>query len=122
MGEIKGKGQAGVKFVIDASISGFAVRRLKEAGHDALWAADMRGDMTDQELLDTARKREAVLVTADVDYGEDFIEENTAHPPVVRLVGMPPTLQGEALMSLLEFQSNRLVPGAILTGGKDYNE
>jgi len=111
-----------MKFVIDASISGFAVRRLKEAGHDALWAADTHGDMTDKELLDVTRKRESVLITADIDYGEDFIEENTAHPPIVRLVGMPPTLQGEALISLLEFQSSRLVPGAILTGGKDYNK
>jgi predicted nuclease of predicted toxin-antitoxin system len=109
-----------LKFVFDANISGHAVRRMKEAGHDVLWAADMRGDMTDRELMDIARGRQSALVTADPSFGEDFLGPNEPHPPIVRLVGMPPTLQGEALVSLLEMHSHTLVPGAILTGGKDF--
>ncbi len=111
-----------MKFVLDANISGYAVHALKSLGHDVLWLADMRGDKTDTEVLEIARERQSVLVTADPDYGKKFLVEGTAHPAVVRIVGLPPAMQAEALKSLLEFQKSRLVPGAEITGGKNVEE
>jgi len=108
-----------LKLVFDANISGHAVRKLREDGHDVLWAADMSGDMSDRELLDISIQRQSVLVTADAHFGNDFLKENEPHPAIVRLVGIPPTLQGESLKILMDLHSDMLVPGAIVTGGKN---
>lgn len=111
-----------MKIVADANVSGFAVRRLKESGHDVLWLADMRGDMPDTEVVDIAVKGESIIITADADFGENFIGPNDAHPAIVRLVGVPPVMQADALISLIELQGSKLVPGAVITGGMSEEE
>ena len=108
-----------MKFVFDANMSGYAVRKLRELGHDVLWAADMNGEMSDRELLNVTIQRQSMMVTADADFGENFLKENEPHPAIVRLVGIPPTLQGESLKILIDLHSEMLVPGAIITGGKN---
>jgi len=118
----KGKGTEDLNLVVDANISGYAVNTLKSAEHEVLWMADLSGDKTDKEALEYARKRDAVFVTADADFGENWIDATKPHPPIVRLVGVPPLMQGEALKTLVELQGDRLVPGVVLTGGKNVDD
>ncbi len=106
-----------MKIVADANVSGFAVRHLKDKGHDVLWLADMRGDLPDTEVVETAKKRESIIITTDADFGENFLGENDPHPAIVRLVNVPPAMQADALNSLIELQGSKLAPGAVITGG-----
>jgi predicted nuclease of predicted toxin-antitoxin system len=54
----------------DEDFPGIAVRWLREAGHDVLWArTDMPGQ-SDAALLAAAQKESRVVFTCDKDFGE----------------------------------------------------
>lgn len=57
-------------FLADEDFPGIAVRWLREAGHDVLWArTDLPGE-SDASLLAAAQKQSRIVLTCDKDFGE----------------------------------------------------
>lgn len=59
-----------MRFLANENVPGPVVRRLRELGHDVVWAKEnLRGE-TDRALLSLAQADQRVTVTCDTDFGE----------------------------------------------------
>jgi len=79
-----------VRFVADESVDGPIVRGLRTAGHEVTYVAELAPGIEDEAVLALARERDAVLVTADKDFGELVFARNLPHAGVIliRLHGL----------------------------------
>jgi predicted nuclease of predicted toxin-antitoxin system len=79
-----------VRFVADESVDGPIVRGLRTAGHEVTYVAELAPGTADEAVLALARDRNAVLVTADKDFGELVFARNLPHAGVIliRLHGL----------------------------------
>lgn len=59
-----------MRFVADEGVDRQIVDRLRGEGHQAFSVAEAEAGMTDGEVLQLAAQGDAVLVTADKDFGE----------------------------------------------------
>ena len=59
-----------MNLLIDESVDRQTVARLRQEGHDVLYVAEMEPGITDDLVLNRANERNALLVTADKDFGE----------------------------------------------------
>jgi predicted nuclease of predicted toxin-antitoxin system len=59
-----------VIFFADESVERQIVERLRELGHYVEYVAEMAPGLTDDAVLEAAAQRDAVLITADKDFGE----------------------------------------------------
>jgi len=66
------------------------VRGLRSAGHEVTYVAELAPGIADEAVLALARERNAVLVTADKDFGELVFARNLPHAGVIliRLHGL----------------------------------
>lgn len=62
-----------MRLLLDSCVWGGALARLREAGHDAVWAGEWAHDPGDREVLRTAYEQSRILVTLDKDFGERAI-------------------------------------------------
>jgi len=104
-----------VKVLLDACVWGRAKEEIREAGHEVEWAGDWPEDPGDDEILARAHSEGRVLVTPDKDFGELAVARRAAHCGIVRLVGVPATLQAPAVLAMLREHGGVLAEGAILT-------
>jgi predicted nuclease of predicted toxin-antitoxin system len=79
-----------LKFVADENLDRQIVERLREDGHEVWYVAEMAPGVSDQEVLNLANDEQAVLLTADKDFGELVYRQRLANPGVilVRLAGL----------------------------------
>lgn len=86
-----------MKLVADESIDRPVVERLRRDGHDVVYIAELAPSITDEEVLEQANNRGALLLTADKDFGELVFRQRLAHPGVVllRLAGLSNTEKAE---------------------------
>ena len=68
-----------MRVLLDTCVWGGAVKDLRSAGHDALWAGDWEQDPGDEEILARAHDENRVLVTLDKDFGELAVVKRTPH-------------------------------------------
>lgn len=59
-----------MRFLADENIPGPVAQRLRELGHDVLWAKEDHGGEQDDRLLALAQADRRVIVTCDTDFGE----------------------------------------------------
>ena len=57
-------------FLADEDFPGIAVRWLREAGHDVLWARTAMPGQSDAAVLAAAQTESRVILTCDKDFGE----------------------------------------------------
>jgi len=78
-----------VRFVADENTDSAVVRALRASGHEVTWIAEIDPAASDEEVLDRARRENAVLVTEDKDFGELVYRRRLATTGVllVRLAG-----------------------------------
>jgi len=74
-----------VNLFADESVDRPVVERLREDSHDIVYVAELAPSITDDEVLQEANSRSAVLVTADKDFGELVFRQRVAHSGVVLL-------------------------------------
>ena len=76
--------------VADESVDGRTVEHLRAAGHHVLFIAELEPGIKDREVLRRAVEMDAVLVTADKDFGELVFRQRLPHSGVVliRLAGL----------------------------------
>lgn len=71
--------------------------RLRQQEHTVWYVAEMAPGLPAQEVLELANRQEAVLLTADKDFGELLFRQGAIHQGVVllRLAGLPPAQKAE---------------------------
>ena len=86
-----------MKFVADESVDFPIIERLRQEGHSVWAVVEMDAGISDALVLDHANQQNAVLLTADKDFGELVFRLNRLSLGVVlvRLAGLPPKYKAE---------------------------
>ncbi len=72
-------------FVADENLDRVVVNRLRDEGHEVLFVAEMSPSISDNEVLEQANEAQALLLTADKDFGELIFRLRRIHRGVVLL-------------------------------------
>jgi len=111
-----------MNLLADESVDRQVVERLRREGHEVLYVAEMEPGIADDDVLARANAREALLLTADKDFGElVFRERRLAACGVVllRLAGLPPERKAEAAASAFADRGDDLRRGfAVVEPGR----
>lgn len=81
---------------------------LRSAGYEITSIAEKHPGISDQEVVQMARRDNLVILTFDKDYGEIIFKEAQAGPPSVvifKFKGSDPQFAGTHLVNLLEKKS-----------------
>lgn len=102
-----------MKFLADESGDRQIVARLRQAGHTVLYVAAMEPGMADEAVLDAANREQALLLTADKDFGELVYRQRRFARGIVlvRLVGLPPARKARVVLSVIGRHGSEL-PGS----------
>ncbi|MDP1994662.1 MAG: DUF5615 family PIN-like protein [Ignavibacteria bacterium] len=86
-----------MNFVADEGIDKQIVEQMRNNGHHVLYIAEISPSIPDEDVLDFAIKNEAVLFTADKDFGELIYRQGRFSFGVVliRLAGIASARKGE---------------------------
>ena len=71
--------------VADEGVDGPVVQRLRDDGHAVIYVAELSRGVTDDDVLRQANDRNALLVTADKDFGELVFRQRLVHSGVLLL-------------------------------------
>lgn len=79
-----------MNIVADESVDGQIVERLRTDGHNVQFVAEFHPGINDEAVLLTSRQANAVLLTADKDFGDLVFRQRLVHSGVllIRLAGM----------------------------------
>lgn len=79
-----------MKFLADESLDVPIVEELRHVGHEVQYVAEMSPGINDDSVLDLARREDALLLTADRDFGDLVFRQRrvTAGVVLVRLAGL----------------------------------
>jgi predicted nuclease of predicted toxin-antitoxin system len=92
-----------MNLVADEGIDLQVAERLRNDGHDVLYVAEMDPGIDDEAVLAVANERNAVLLTADKDFGELIFRwrKISAGALLLRLAGLSPTKKAHLMSSVL---------------------
>jgi predicted nuclease of predicted toxin-antitoxin system len=84
-------------WVADEGVERQIVERLRAAGQDVLYVAELDPGISDTEVLRRANEQGAVLITADKDFGELVFRQGQVMEGVVllRLAGLSPDVKAD---------------------------
>ena len=87
------------------------VERLRQDGHDVVYVAELSPSITDEEVLQQANARTAVLLTADKDFGELVFRQGLVHSGVVllRLAGLANATKAEIVAEVCRDRPAELI-------------
>ncbi|MBI5304462.1 MAG: DUF5615 family PIN-like protein [Chloroflexi bacterium] len=94
----------------DESVDRQIVDRLRQAGFSVPFVAEMESGISDDIVLDRANQAQAVLLTADKDFGELVYRQKRIARGVilVRFAGLPPDRKAEITMTAIRRHENEL--------------
>ena len=100
-----------MNLLADESVDSPVVERLRQEGHQVVYVAELAPSITDEEVLQQANTRPALLVTADKDFGELVFRQGRVHSGVVllRLAGLPPADKAETVVAALRDRADELL-------------
>lgn len=100
-----------MNLLADESVDRPVVDRLRQQGHDVVYVAELSPSMEDDQVLQYANERDALLVTADKDFGELVFRLGKVHRGVVllRLAGLSAAVKAETVASVFREHSAELV-------------
>jgi predicted nuclease of predicted toxin-antitoxin system len=100
-----------VKFLADEGVDRQIVDRLRQDGHFVWYVAEMEPGISDDAVLDLANREEALLLTADKDFGELVFRQGRLVPGVVliRLAGLTPASKAEMVVSAINQHTAELL-------------
>ena len=86
-----------MKFVADEDVDYPIVERLRSDGHAVWYVAEMDAGIADEAVLELARVKDALLLTADKDFGELIFRQKrlTNGVTLLRLEGLTPLRKAE---------------------------
>ena len=99
--------------VADESVDKQIVDRLRSDGHDVVSVAELDPGIDDAEVLVKSRESNAILVTADKDFGELVFRQRLLHTGVVliRLAGLEPKTKAELVAAAFDHHGAELHMG-----------
>jgi predicted nuclease of predicted toxin-antitoxin system len=102
-----------LKIVADESVDKQIVNRLRSDGHDVLFIAELDPGIDDDTVLLRSRESNAVLLTADKDFGELVFRQRLLHSGVVliRLAGLEAETKAELVATAFEQHADELKLG-----------
>lgn len=100
-----------MNLLADEGVDRAVVERLRHDGHDVFYMADIFPTRTDEEVLQEANDRGALLLTADKDFGELVFRQGRAHPGVVllRLAGLSNVTKAEIVAEVCQERASELL-------------
>ena len=98
-----------MKIVADEGVEQI-VDRLRSEGHDVLFIAELEPGIDDDTLLMRSRESDAVLLTADKDFGELVFRQRLLHSGVVliRLAGLGAEAKAEMVATVFSQHTDEL--------------
>lgn len=111
-----------MNFLADESVDGPIVNRLRQDGHEVWYVAEMEPGISDDLVLDLTNREEALLLTADKDFGELVFRQRRLAIGVVlvRLEGLSPMSKAEVVAHAISKYAKEwpqafavITPGAI---------
>jgi predicted nuclease of predicted toxin-antitoxin system len=109
-----------VKVVADESVDQQIVDGLRAHGHDVLYVAELDPGIDDEAVLLRSRESNAILLTADKDFGELVFRQRLVHAGVllIRLGGLTPATKAKLVALAFEQHAAELNMGfAVLSKG-----
>src|SRR5262249_35212281 len=102
-----------MNLLADESVDRPLVERLRQDGHDVVYIAELSPSVKDDEVLQQANDRGALLLTADKDFGELIHREAKIHAGIVliRLAGLSNAAKVEFVAKVFRERASEL-PGS----------
>jgi predicted nuclease of predicted toxin-antitoxin system len=99
-----------MNFLADESVDMPIVDRLREDGHDVLSVAEIEPSLPDETVLAMANQQEALLLTADKDFGELIFRQRRVSAGVVLicLAGLSPATKAMAVSTGIREHASEL--------------
>jgi predicted nuclease of predicted toxin-antitoxin system len=84
-----------VKIIADENVDRQIVDRLRADGHEVLFVAELDPGIDDEAVLLRSRQTNAILLTADKDFGELVFRQRLVHAGIllIRLAGLAPDVK-----------------------------
>ena len=100
-----------MKFLADEGVDKPVVDALREAGHQVWYIAEMEPGLSDEEVLTIASQIDALLVTADKDFGTLVFQMRwfTKGVILLRLAGLPPKAKAERVVWVIENYGSKMM-------------
>lgn len=102
---------AELTFVADENVDRAVIARMRELGFVVRSIAELEPSCTDEEVLMFASSSQAVLITADKDFGELVYRQQRASAGVMlsRLAGLRPAEKAMVVLNVVAEQRTELV-------------
>lgn len=102
-----------MRIVADESIDKQIVDQLRNDGHEVLYVSELSPGIDDDAVLNRSREAQAVLLTADKDFGELVFRQRQTHCGVVliRLAGLDSRAKARMVAAAFREHSEELASG-----------
>ncbi len=116
-----------MNLLADENVEQQIVEYLRRDQHDVYFIAEMEPSVDDDEVLNRANERNALLITGDKDFGEMIYRQGLIHAGVilVRLAGLLPETKGQIVSTVVRERKSELLnsftvisPGSVRIRGK----
>ena len=100
-----------MNFLADEGVDRQIVERLRQSGHEVLYVAEIEPSISDEEVLHWANEKNALLITADKDFGEMVFHQRlltVGGVVLLRLSGLSPERKAEIVSKAIEKRSREL--------------
>ncbi len=102
-----------MKIVADESVDKQIVDRVRSHGHEVLFVAELDPGIDDEAVVLRSRQSDAILVTADNDFGELVFRQRLLHSGVllIRLAGLKPDTKAALVATTFDQHGEELRTG-----------
>ena len=102
-----------MKIVADENVDQQIVDRLRADGHEVLFVAELDPGIDDEAVLLRSRQTNAILLTADKDFGELVFRLRLVHAGIllIRLAGIEPDVKATLVATILKRHGEELGAG-----------
>jgi len=92
-----------MNFLADENIDQQIVQKLRNEGCEVIYIAELDPGISDDLVIDQANEKQALLLTADKDFGELVFRQKRIYSGVilVRLAGLSPVMKAEAILTAI---------------------
>jgi predicted nuclease of predicted toxin-antitoxin system len=100
-----------MNFLADEAVDLPVVERLRGDGHEVLYVAEMNPGISDEKVLAIANDKNALLLTADRDFGELVyrLRRISAGVLLMRLAGLSSARKAELVSSVVHDHGEKLI-------------
>lgn len=100
-----------MNFFADEGVDGQIVARLREDGHDVLYAAEDFSGVGDEEILRLSNENERILITRDKDFGELAYRDKSIHSGIIlsRLYELPSEKKAVIVSNVIQQFKEQLI-------------